>query len=165
MDKGIGSLKQQIREETGGAKRAQPNFGPRLERFQTPEMRLADIASRKGISPGKQRMDFVKKIAEERGRVISDIDAKLFGSGAIDIREALSRAIPMVDMDMVRAERNEMQQQQLGFAAGDEVDVAALPEGLKAMYESGPKGREGVENIAAKTDKFAEGDEVSRETN
>ena len=71
----------------------------------------------------------------------------------------------MVDMDMVRAERNEMQQQQLGFAAGDEVDVAALPEGLKAMYESGPKGREGVENIAAKTDKFAEGDEVSRETN
>jgi hypothetical protein len=29
------------------------------------------------------------------------------------------------------------------------------------MYESGPKGREGVENIAAKTDKFAEGDEVS----
>ena len=29
------------------------------------------------------------------------------------------------------------------------------------MYESGPKGREGVKNIAAKTDKFAEGDEVN----
>ena len=47
------------------------------------------------------------------------------------------------------------------FAAGDEVDVDALPKGLKAMYDSGPKGREGVEKIAAKTDKFAEGDEVS----
>ena len=47
------------------------------------------------------------------------------------------------------------------FAAGDEVNVEKLPKGLKAMYESGPKGREGVKNIAAKTDKFAEGDEVS----
>jgi hypothetical protein len=50
-----------------------------------------------------------------------------------------------------------------GFAAGDEVDVAALPKGLKAMYDSGPKGREGVENIAAKTDKFAEGGAVESE--
>jgi hypothetical protein len=47
------------------------------------------------------------------------------------------------------------------IAEGDEVQVDKLPKGLKAMYESGPKGREGVENIAAKTDKFAEGDEVS----
>jgi hypothetical protein len=47
------------------------------------------------------------------------------------------------------------------MAEGDEVQVDKLPKGLKAMYESGPKGREGVENIAAKTDKFAEGDEVS----
>ena len=49
------------------------------------------------------------------------------------------------------------------FAAGDEVDVDALPKGLKAMYDSGPKGREGVENIAAKTDKFAEGGAVESE--
>ena len=49
------------------------------------------------------------------------------------------------------------------FAAGDEVDVDALPKGLKAMYDSGPKGREGVENIAAKTDKFAEGGSVESE--
>ena len=40
---------------------------------------------------------------------------------------------------------------------GDTVDRADLPEGLKAMYDSGPKGREGVEKIAAKTDKFQEG--------
>jgi hypothetical protein len=31
------------------------------------------------------------------------------------------------------------------------------------MYDSGPKGREGVENIAAKTDKFAEGGAVESE--
>ena len=49
------------------------------------------------------------------------------------------------------------------FAAGDEVDVDALPKGLKAMYDSGPKGREGVEKIAAKTDKFAEGGAVENE--
>ena len=29
------------------------------------------------------------------------------------------------------------------------------------MYESGPKGREGVAKIAAKTDKFQEGTETS----
>ena len=50
-----------------------------------------------------------------------------------------------------------------GFAAGDEVDVDALPKGLKSMYDSGPKGRKGVENIAAKTDKFAEGGAVESE--
>lgn len=163
MEKGIGSLKQQIREETGGARRLQGNYGPRLEMYQPLDMRVANIAARKGISPGRQRMDFVKKIAEERGKVISDRDAKLFGSGVINIQEALSRAIPAVDMGQVAMERNMMQQEQLGFAAGDEVDVDALPKGLKAMYDSGPKGREGVENIAAKTDKFAEGGAVESE--
>ena len=48
-----------------------------------------------------------------------------------------------------------------GYEDGDEVNVEKRPQGLKAMYESGPKGREGVKNIAAKTDKFAEGDEVN----
>ena len=121
MEKGIGSLKQQIREETGGARRLQGNYGPRLEMYQPLDMRVANIAARKGISPGRQRMDFVKKIAEERGKVISDRDAKLFGSGVINIQEALSRAIPAVDMGQVAMERNMMQQEQLGFAKGDEV--------------------------------------------
>ena len=66
-------------------------------------------------------------------------------------------------MNVMTQSRNQMQQEQLGFAAGDEVDVAALPKGLKAMYDSGPKGREGVEKIAAKTDKFAEGGAVESE--
>ena len=161
MEKGIKSLKDRIRK--GGARRLQGNYGPRLEMLQPLEMRLANLAARKGISPGRQRMDFVKKIAEERGKVISNRDAKLFGSGLINIREALSRAIPAVDMDQVAMERNLMQQEQLGFATGDEVDVDALPKGLKAMYDSGPKGREGVEKIAAKTDKFAEGGAVENE--
>ena len=56
---------------------------------------------------------------------------------------------------------NRMMMPEQMMAEGDEVQVDKLPKGLKAMYESGPKGREGVENIAAKTDKFAEGDEVS----
>ena len=97
------------------------------------------------------------------GRTISDNDAKAFGMGMISFEEAMSRAIPMVDMGQVAMERNLMQQEQLGFAAGDEVDVDALPKGLKAMYDSGPKGKEGVEKIAAKTDKFAEGGAVESE--
>jgi hypothetical protein len=46
-----------------------------------------------------------------------------------------------------------------GLASGGDtnIEVDKLPEGLKKMYESGPKGREGVAKIAAKTDKFQEG--------
>ena len=40
-------------------------------------------------------------------------------------------------------------------------DVNELPENLKKMHESGPKGREGVAKIAAKTDKFQAGTETS----
>ena len=58
-------------------------------------------------------------------------------------------------------DRQMMQAMKPNMSNGDEVNVDKLPKGLKAMYESGPKGREGVENIAAKTDKFAEGDEVN----
>jgi Ca2+-binding EF-hand superfamily protein len=90
-----------------------------------------------------------------QGRTISDMDRDRV---RIDIPRAFDE---IRDMDI--QERNLMQQEQLGFAAGDEVDVDALPKGLKAMYDSGPKGREGVEKIAAKTDKFAEGDEAIKE--
>ena len=90
-----------------------------------------------------------------QGRTISDMDRDRV---RIDIPRAFDE---IRDMDI--QERNMMQQEQLGFAAGDEVDVDALPKGLKAMYDSGPKGREGVEKIAAKTDKFAEGGAVESE--
>ena len=63
------------------------------------------------------------------------------------------RTLPNQDREMMQGMKPSM-------SNGDEVNVDKLPEGLKAMYESGPKGREGVENIAAGTDKFAAGDEV-----
>ena len=126
-------------------------------------MMMADQGARQGMSPAEQRMMMIQKTATDMGRTISDNDAKAFGMGMISFEEAMSKAIPMVDMGQVAMERNMMQQEQLGFAEGDEVDVAALPKGLKAMYDSGPKGREGVENIAAKTDKFAEGGAVESE--
>ena len=124
---------------------------------------MANQAARQGMSPAEQRMMMIQKTAADMGRTISDRDAQLFGMGEISFEEAMSRAMPMVNMGQVAMERNLMQQEQLGFAAGDEVDVAALPKGLKAMYDSGPKGREGVEKIAAKTDKFAEGGAVESE--
>jgi len=181
---------------------------------------MADQAARQGMSPAEQRMMMIQKTAADMGRTISDRDAQLFGMGEISFEEAMSRAIPAVDMDKVTMERNMMQQEQMffptenslgrylaklqetgllgpgsetfkenfrekitdpimqaienekerysdqmsrGFAAGDVVDVDALPKGLKAMYDSGPKGREGVEKIAAKTDKFAEGGAVESE--
>ena len=63
----------------------------------------------------------------------------------------MSRAKP--NMDMVRAERNEMQQQQLGFAKGGEAFPDLTGDGQVTQADI-LKGR-GV---------FAEGDEVSRET-
>lgn len=59
---------------------------------------------------------------------------------------------------------NPMQPKVIGMSAGEStsVDVDKLPEGLKAMYDSGPKGKEGVEKIAAKTDKFSMGGIISK---
>ena len=197
MEKGIGSL-----------------IGESGRTISNMDRMMADQAARQGMSPAEQRMMMIQKTAADMGRTISDRDAQLFGMGEISFTEAMSRAIPMVDMDQVAMERNMMQQEQMffpnqnslgrelaklqtgiragtetfrdkisdpimqaienekerysdqmsrGFAAGDEVDVDALPKGLKSMYDSGPKGREGVENIAAKTDKFAEGGAVESE--
>jgi len=201
MEKGIGSL-----------------IGESGRTISNMDRMMADQAARQGISPAEQRMIMIQRTAADMGKTISDDDAKAFGMGVISFAEAMSRAIPMVDMDQVAMERNLMQQEQMffptknslgrqlakfqksgipemtmtlqerlnkitdpimqtienekeaysdqmsrGFAAGDEVDVDALPKGLKAMYDSGPKGREGVENIAAKTDKFAEGGAVEGE--
>ena len=146
MEKGIGSL-----------------MGHSGRTMSDMDRMMADQAARQGMSPAEQRMMMIQKTAADMGRTISDNDAKAFGMGMISFEEAMSRAMPMVNMGQVAMERNLMQQEQLGFAAGDEVDVDALPKGLKAMYDSGPKGREGVEKIAAKTDKFAEGGAVESE--
>jgi hypothetical protein len=85
------------------------------------DMMMADQGARQGISPAEQRMMLIQKTAADMGRNISDRDAQLFGMGEISFEEAMSRARPMVDMGQVAMERNMMQQEQLGFAAGDEV--------------------------------------------
>ena len=118
------------------------------------DRRIADLASNQGMAPATKRMMLIQKTATDMGRTISDKDAQLFGMGEISFEEAMSRAIPAVDMDMVRAERNEMQQQQLGFAEGGEAFPDLTGDGQVTQADI-LKGR-GV---------FAEGDEVSRETN
>ena len=152
------------------------------------DRRIADLASNQGMDPATKRMMLIQKTANDMGRTISDRDAQLFGMGEISFEEAMSRAIPAVDMDMVRmdrnlmqqeqmffpdsgspifnrisgrtisnkdlAERNEMQQQQLGFAEGGEAFPDLTGDGQVTQADI-LKGR-GV---------FAEGDEVSRETN
>ena len=118
------------------------------------DSRIANLASARGVAPAEQRMMLIQKTAADMGRNISDRDAQLFGMGEISFEEAMSRARPSMDMDMVRAERNEMQQQQLGFAKGGEAFPDLTGDGQVTQADI-LKGR-GV---------FAEGDEVSRETN
>tara|TARA_R110002126_G_scaffold393_6_gene2639 strand:- start:2034 stop:2732 length:699 start_codon:yes stop_codon:yes gene_type:complete len=136
MDRGIGSL-------MGESGRTMPDM----------DRRIADLGARQGMAPAEQRMMLIQKTAADMGRNISDRDAQLFGMGEISFEEAMSRARPSMDMDMVRAERNEMQQQQLGFAKGGEAFPDLTGDGQVTQADI-LKGR-GV---------FAEGDEVSRET-
>ena len=131
MNRGIGSL-------MGESGRTMPDM----------DRRIADLGASQGISPAEQRMMLLQKTAADMGRTISDKDAQLFGMGEISFEEAMSRASP--SMDMVRAERNEMQQQQLGFAAGGEAFPDLTGDGQVTQADI-LKGR-GV---------FAEGDEVS----
>ena len=91
MNRGIGSL-------MGESGRTMPDM----------DRRIADLGASQGISPAEQRMMLLQKTAADMGRTISDKDAQLFGMGEISFEEAMSRASP--SMDMVRAERNEMQQ-------------------------------------------------------
>ena len=95
---------------------------------------------------------FMKDRFGEKGRTISNFDREKTAQILKDSKKG--RTLPNQDREMMQGMKPNM-------SNGDEVNVDKLPEGLKAMYESGPKGKEGVENIAAKTDKFAEGDEVS----
>ena len=138
MDRGIGSL-----------------MGESGRTMSDIDSRIANLASSQGMAPAEQRMMLLQKTAADMGRNISDRDAQLFGMGEISFEEAMSRARPSMDMDMVRAERNEMQQQQLGFAAGGEASFPDLTGDGQVTQADILKGR-GV---------FAEGDEVSRETN
>ena len=118
------------------------------------DRRIANLGASLGMAPAEQRMMLLQKTAADMGKTVSDKDAQRFCMGVISFEEAMSRARPSMDMDMVRAERNEMQQQQLGFAAGGEAFPDLTGDGQVTQADI-LKGR-GV---------FAEGDEVSRETN
>ena len=112
---------------------------------------MADQGARQSISAVEQRANMLQKTLGESGRTISNEDLNLFAMGEISFEDAISRARP--NMDMVRAERNEMQQQQLGFAKGGEAFPDLTGDGQVTQADI-LRGR-GV---------FAEGDEVSRET-
>jgi len=73
-----------------------------------------------------------------------------------DIRDQYSNYFFDYD-DIQDFYRNEMSD--IGRQAGGNtnVEVDKLPENLQKMYNSGPKGKEGVQKIAAKTDKFDNG--------
>jgi hypothetical protein len=105
------------------------------------DMMMADQGARQGISPAEQRMMMIQKTAADMGRTISDRDAQLFGMGEISFEEAMSRAIPMVDMGQVAMERNMMQQEQLGFAEGGEASFPDLTGDGKVTQADILKGR------------------------
>ena len=112
---------------------------------------MADQGARQSISAVEQRANMLQKTLGESGRTISNEDLNLFAMGEISFEDAISRARP--NMDMVRAERNEMQQQQLGFAKGGEAFPDLTGDGQVTQADI-LKGR-GV---------YAEGGDVSRET-
>ena len=124
MEKGIGSL-----------------MGESGRTISNMDMMMADQAARQGMSPAEQRMMMIQKTAADMGRTISDRDAKLFGMGEISFGEAMSRAMPMVDMGQVAMERNMMQQKQLGFAAGGEASFPDLTGDGKVTQADILKGR------------------------
>ena len=90
------------------------------------DRRIADLASNQGMAPATQRMMLIQKTATDMGRTISDRDAQLFGMGEISFEEAMSRAMPMVDMGQVAMERNMMQQEQMFFPSGDNEETSRL---------------------------------------
>ena len=124
MEKGIGSL-----------------IGESGRTISNMDRMMADQAARQGMSPAEQRMMMIQKTAADMGRTISDRDAKLFGMGEISFEEAMSRAMPMVDMGQVAMERNMMQQEQLGFAEGGEASFPDLTGDGKVTQADILKGR------------------------
>ena len=176
MEKGIGSL-----------------IGESGRTISNMDRMMADQAARQGMSPAEQRMMMIQKTAADMGRTISDRDAQLFGMGEISFTEAMSRARP--SMDRVSGERNLMQQEQMffpektsfrdsqqafkGTPLGDALsyvpDLMQVADymGLKNFAKGGEAsfpdltgdGQVTQADILKGRGVFAEGDEVSRETN
>jgi hypothetical protein len=118
--KGIESLRDEMLNTKSGFFEFEEPFNTR--NISDTDMLIANQAARESISPAEQRMMMIQKTAADMGRTISDRDAQLFGMGEISFEEAMSRAMPAVDMGQVAMERNLMQQEQLGFAEGGAVE-------------------------------------------
>jgi hypothetical protein len=73
-----------------------------------------------------------------------------------DIRDQYSNYFFDYD-DIQDFYRDEMSDIGRNSGGDTNVEVDKLPENLQKMYNSGPKGKEGVQKIAAKTDKFDNG--------
>ena len=123
------------------------------------EMRYEDIQERNLMQ--QEQMFFPTQ--NSLGRQLAKFQKRGIPEMTMTLEERLNKITDPIMQAIENEKERYSDQMSRGFAAGDEVDVAALPKGLKAMYDSGPKGREGVENIAAKTDKFAEGGAVENE--
>jgi len=106
---------------------------------------MSDQAARQGIDTPTQRANMLKKTAADMGRTISDRDAQLFGMGEISFEEAMDRSISgqtMSDMDRQKA-------YVMGKRNLTNMDQMAMERNLMQQEQLG----------------FAEGGDVSRETN
>ena len=158
----IGPIERSPEQELFSLQAQLQNLQKQLEidRSYNDDQTVIDTSAK--IAEIQRRM---KRILQESGRTISIMDRQQIGRTMSDMGER-GRTMSNLDRQIERGrtmsnlDRQMMQGMKPNMSNGDEVNVDKLPEGLKAMYESGPKGREGVKNIAAGTDKFAEGDEV-----
>jgi len=106
---------------------------------------IAEQAARKSISPVEKRIQMLQQTAADMGRTISDRDAQLFGMGEISFEEAMDRSISgqtMSDMDRQKA-------YVMGKRNLTNMDQMAMERNLMQQEQLG----------------FAEGGDVSRETN
>ena len=129
-----------------------PNIQPIGPIERSPEQELFSLQA--------QLQNLQKQLEIDRSynndQAVIDTSAKIAA-----IQKRMEEIMNTQGRTMSNQDRQMQQTVMPNMSNGDEVNVDKLPKGLKAMYKSGPKGREGVENIAAKTDKFAEGDEVN----
>jgi len=129
-----------------------PNIQPIGSIERSPEQELFSLQA--------QLQNLQKQLEIDRSynndQAVIDTSAKIAA-----IQKRMEEIMNTQGRTMSNQDRQMQQTVMPNMSNGDEVNVDKLPKGLKAMYKSGPKGREGVENIAAKTDKFAEGDEVN----
>jgi len=117
-------------------------------------MRIADLGASQGMAPAEQRMMLLQKTAADMGRNISDRDAQLFAMGEISFEEAMSRARP-----------NALSYVPDLMQVADYMGLKNFAKGGEAFPDLTGDGQVTQADILKGRGVFAEGDEVSRETN